>query len=484
MKKLYFLFLIISFVKTELSSQCPNENAVVYLSNDKYISYDSLARICAPVLWFSQDEPDLLNEEGLINLPELLPYDQSENKPTVYYKIKEVFTDLDKASYNNLSKTILSKRLVDLSNIIRLEIEYYCYYAEEKGAGSHPHDLEAILFQLAVHKNSKCTSEDYALEVKRVVAKAHGLYWFHNILSVDKYSLFPMTILVEEGKHANCTDKNADGLYTPGYDVNEKPNDAWGLRDIISTGRLFTGGFQSWMQKERNFETAIFPPGCQNKASVNRIINSNVNGKDLQFYQLKSFPALPENYPDKKLSRMVKSKKPKHWPRIHGNVKFNKNTKVEKENVLRNKVGISWRFPGFEYSVPLLFVRHVEAPMTGGWFYHKLYTSSEKQFGINDTRVTDFGHQIRHSTSASRWLDTYVGMGYELISDLEDSNYNDLIFVSEIGIKIRLNITVTPLKFLKILGTDYWGLSLGWKNRGFSAFESGGFVIAIGAGAF
>ena len=60
-----------------------------------------------------------------------------------------------------------------------------------------------------------------------------------------------MHLLVEEGKHGLATDKNGDGVFTKGYDANVRINDAWGTRDIIRTGRLFTGGYQGWMAKVR-----------------------------------------------------------------------------------------------------------------------------------------------------------------------------------------------------------------------------------------
>jgi len=41
-------------------------------------------------------------------------------------------------------------------------------------------------------------------------------------------------VLVEEGKHASCTDRSADGHYTPGFDVTERVNDAWGVRDTLA----------------------------------------------------------------------------------------------------------------------------------------------------------------------------------------------------------------------------------------------------------
>ena len=366
-----------------------------------------------------------------------------------------------------------------------MEIEYLIYYAKETGANSHPHDLEPVVFQIAVHSNGECSDYKFDLEVKRVIARAHGLYWYDNTLTVDEFTLFPMTILVEEGKHANCTDKNADGKYTPGYDVNEKVNDAWGIRDIISTGRLFSGGYQEWMQKDRKKETVIFPPTAPQGASTKKIMKRVEFSNGLEKYTLRPFPDNPSSFEDKKLEKLVKQRKPAKWPLIKPQISPTKEfSKLSKDDVLRNKLGLSWRTDGLGLSIPLLLVRHVEAPMTGGWFYHKVYTENFTS-NLNGQLFNVIGHQIQHSNSASRWLDTYVGLGYEYIYIDDDQPTNDEFeFVSEAGIKIRLNIRVTPLKFLKFLGTDFWGIKIGWKNRGFDFFNSGGFVIEIGAGAF
>ena len=50
--------------------------------------------------------------------------------------------------------------------------------------------------------------------------------------------VFPVRVLVEEGKHASILDRNGDGVYTPGYDVNSRVNDAWGLRDVLGSSVL------------------------------------------------------------------------------------------------------------------------------------------------------------------------------------------------------------------------------------------------------
>ena len=82
-------------------------------------------------------------------------------------------------------------------------------------------------------------------------------------MKVDRLGIeigYRLISLVEEGKHAIGTDKNGDGYFTPTYDVNVRVNDAWGVRDVMRTGQLFSGGFQSWFAKVRFEQHRVFPP--------------------------------------------------------------------------------------------------------------------------------------------------------------------------------------------------------------------------------
>src|SRR5262249_10041825 len=64
----------------------------------------------------------------------------------------------------------------------------------------------------------------------------------------------------EEGKHASAPDRNGDGAYTPGFDVDIHPNDAWGVRDILRTRWLQGPTFRSDMAKRRLDKDRVFPP--------------------------------------------------------------------------------------------------------------------------------------------------------------------------------------------------------------------------------
>ncbi|MGH7674125.1 MAG: hypothetical protein ACREMV_02540, partial [Gemmatimonadales bacterium] len=52
----------------------------------------------------------------------------------------------------------------------------------------------------------------------------------------------------------------------------------------------------------------------------------------------------------------------------------------------------------------------------------------------------------------------------------------------ETGLKFRVNVSHTPVKFLTFL-TDYWGFRAGIKNRGFFDIDRLTYVLEFGAGS-
>ena len=472
-------------VSFSLSGRCHHITGLIWTGYESTISLNELSVYGAPMLWFSPDEPDLFDSKGHIQIPKPLPYDKDSDIPVAYYKVRMVYTNEKK--HEDLFPEDLGDIVLDLSQVRAIDLEYYFYYTSETGLGGHPHDIESVALQLQVINARNCPDYNYAIQVKRVIARAHGLYWFENAFTVDQQTVFPLSILVEEGKHANCTDKNADGIYTPSFDVTEKVNDAWGVRDIISSGKLFSGGYQAWMTKRRENNTILFPPLPKTSPHYASLRNKYGELIERQHYKLRPFV---DNHPKTigdDLKKMVRDKKPKKWPKhryVSGDGSI---LQWSKESKLHKKIGVAYRFDednSLSFTLPLLLLKNVEAPMTGGWFYHKIYFGNGDSFNGRINR--SFGHQIQHTSSASRWLDTYVGAGYEIVddNDIETIIQHKAYMVTELGMKIRFNITKTPLGFLKFLGTDYWGLRLGWKNLGFNPFVYSGFVLEIGAGVF
>ena len=134
-------------------------------------------------------------------------------------------------------------------------------------------------------------------------------------------------------------------------------------------------------------------------------------------------------------------------------------------------LGISWVFP-------LFVIKHFEEPMTGGYIVNRMY--------VKDQGLRDFGWQLMYTPSASRWFDTYIGAGAEYdVSDPPTQGADSPArwdFVMETGVKFRVNVTHSPLKFLPF--TDYWGFRVGIRNVGFPDIKRLTYVLEFGAGSF
>ena len=475
------------------SAQCPEDlGGVIWKGNSPLLSFEELSLHAAPMLWFSPDEIELYDKEGKKRLPNNFPFEENGG-PVVYYKIKTLYAKEEEGAMQASSNTPPNLKLIDLQKVKAIDLDYYYYFDKETGARGHQHDLEGVLLNIQIIETLDCPDYRYAVMIKKATGKAHGLHWYNNVLDVDAQTFFPLSILIEEGKHASSTDKNADGIFTPGYDVTKRVNDAWGVRDIITTGRLVSGSFQAWMTKRRTPESLLFPPLPKSSPYYEKFSAKFGSLIDSSVYTLRPYPVYPIEAikEDKKLNRLLKGRKPNVWPnvkKVEGNGSIRQWAKTE--NAF-NSIGLAYRWDdsrGLSVALPLLLFKNVEAPLTGGWLYHKI------SFGRFDTNITDstfvfqklLGHEIVYTSSASKWIDTYVGLGYEVYDEDSRPNFRKakVEMVSEVGIKIRLNISSTPLKFLRFLGTDFWGLRLGWKNVGFSPFIYNGFVIELGAGVF
>jgi hypothetical protein len=173
-------------------------------------------------LWFSPDEP--LFREGE-SIPQAHPCDAPSPNPVVYYQVTELIHHGEKV-------TLPPEDDPDfMEKVDRMILKYFFYYPEDIGLGAHIHDLEAVETKIRLSESAGC----YQVQVENVTALAHGSRWYSNQLTVTEDTKFPMTIFVEEGKHGSCTDRNSDGIFTRGYDVNNTVNDAWGVRDIMGS---------------------------------------------------------------------------------------------------------------------------------------------------------------------------------------------------------------------------------------------------------
>ena len=93
-------------------------------------------------------------------------------------------------------------------------------------------NLETAEFEVWLEGDPGCRR----VRLASVEGLAHGSRWYSNTLKVRPDIKYPVTLFVEEGKHSTAPDRNADGAYMRGYDVTERLNDAWGVRDSLGQG--------------------------------------------------------------------------------------------------------------------------------------------------------------------------------------------------------------------------------------------------------
>ncbi len=493
--KIRFLFLFLCLGSGSLWSQCLNEPGIIWMGQESTISFAKLAHYAAPMLWFSPDEIKLYNEQGEKQIPQPFPFDKPSETPVVYYKYRYVYGRDVETIVLNRQRVNPDLLLLNLKDVVAIDLDFYYYFREETGPTAHLHDVESIALQIQVVEALDCPDYRYAIKVSKVTGRAHGIHWYNNTMRVDAQTFFPLSILIEEGKHASCTDKNADGTYTPTYDVTERINDAWGIRDIITSGRLVSGGFQAWMAKSRDPSSLLFPPIPEDSPHYKGFVDKFRAFFDGPPYELRPYPDYRKEKEagniEKKLDRFMRSKTPHRWPRLQRATGKKPIKQWLKEEKSYRSLSLAYRFDdanGLSFTFPLLIFKNVEAPKTGGWLYNKVYFGDQEAI-LNNSNLAfeqSFGHQITYSSSASRWFDGYMGIGYELFDTDLDPKATDFepFMVSEIGMKFRVNVNRTPLKFLRHLGTNFWGIKAGWKNIGFSPFVYSGFVIEIGAGVF
>ena len=485
------LTILVSPVLAEPGDCCQIEEGyqIIWSGTDPIMSFKDLASYCGLILWFSPDEPNLERAHGVdIKIPMAFPFENQENNPVVYYMVRTLLTrpdTVDPAIYRDNSNRI--DTTIDLRTLVGINLDYFFYYPTEEGLGAHKHDVEATFLKLYVHHCDKCTDDRYAIYIERTIAKAHGLDWYDNTLVTDEYTEFPMTILVEEGKHASCTDKNHDGVYTPTFDVNRRINDAWGVRDIMRSGGLYSGGFQAWMAKVRSGRDRVFPPLPEDSPLKQFFSEDGDYAEGHAIYEVRPFPRPGDVDQEKEptLIHFIDDKGDEDWPELQEANSLNAVISWMDEEKFINSFSLAYRFDGLNYGsrahtggisimFPLLVVKNISDPIAGGWFVNRVY--------FKDRRLRDVAWNIVYTPSASRWVDGYFAIGREWDKDEEGAIHAD--WMTETGLKFRLNMSHTPLKFLGKLGTSFWGVRLGVKNKGLFNWKSMGYAVEVGAGVW
>jgi hypothetical protein len=472
---------------------------VIWWGSPKNMTVAELAAYAAPIFWFSPDEPSLKNSRGLqLVVPQPFPFEASSN-PVVYFQLTEVVdkTDSDNPVYREVG-TNRADAVINTEDGALLSLEYYAYYTGEAGFSAHQHDVEVAEFRIAVALSDgeyisglglpTCPERHAVFFVTRVTGKAHGIEWYWNILEVEDDTRFPMTLLIEEGKHAIAPDRNGDGYLTPSYDVNVRVNDAWGVRDIIRSGGLFTAGYQAWMTKVRNPEDRALPPLPDDSPLQADLAKRRAGYTDGNaVYELRPLPSAAtaaawdaEQDGESHLEKFLVHKAMPDGPDLDQVSTLEEAWSWADAGALKRSLSISayadgrW---GFSWTFPFFIGKNMNIPMTGGYVLHRMYLKGPK--------LEDFGWTLLYANSASRWMDPYLAAGAEWHDVDSGAGVTEqrTDFVFEAGFKFRTQIGQSPLKFLSFI-TDFWGVRVGVKNYGFFDIDRYKYVVEIGAGSF
>ena len=433
-----------------------------------------IAELAAPALWFTRDEPLLLIDDAT-PIPTNHPCDAPSDGAVVYYQVTElVHRGAELTRPEEEDPEAFSK----IDNFI---LKYFFYYPEDFGLGGHHHDLEAVEFHLFLERRDGC----YRVRMQSAEALAHGSRWYSNLLEIRSDTRFPLTVFVEEGKHGSAFDRNVDGQFTRGYDVNRQVNDAWGVRDIMGAGVMLSSAYNPEMTKPRAYEYRVFPP--ETSLLQVRRNNSSVQFSDehLYRYQLRRGNRVPACddmgvngaglEPMMKYHGFGEDKQPAQYNSFEAGFKDASNPQSWLSFSFRidDEPGLALVFKGRDihqgWILPKVTVSGVDASVNA------LFTPSASRFA--DYYISGGIRRQFEPVEKSLTIDTEEGS--RDITIIEPPQWN---FVTEIGLKLRARI---PSKARwAVLGYQFGGVRVGVQALGFGSLDDIRLIFEIGAGAW
>jgi hypothetical protein len=263
----------------EAHAQTPRagDPAIVWTQGEPF-SLEILATRAAPVLWLSPDEPVT---DGLSDLPTTAaavrdcakppPAEATARRRALFYRVDSVrlLEDLQTPDGRSIRvpvddvlkerRTSKTDREWAVDDFRTVTIRYMLYFPCDEGFNGHAHDLENVLIRIEIVEDRDLK---LSARIVSVTGMAHGVDNYANQLLVDKLNdvVYPIHMLVEEGKHAVVPDRDADGQFRPHFDVNVGARDAWGIVDPLATA-IFPIGYRRDTNKQRTAETQVWPAG-------------------------------------------------------------------------------------------------------------------------------------------------------------------------------------------------------------------------------
>ena len=443
----------------------------------EHLALREIAVLLAPALWFSADEP--LLAEGVPPIPSAHPCDVAGNRPVVYYQVTELTYDGD--------SPVSRPEEDDAGFADKVEsfiLKYYFYYSEDFGVGGHPHDLETAEFEVWLEGDPGCRR----VRLASVEGLAHGSRWYSNTLKVRPDIKYPVTLFVEEGKHGTAPDRNADGTYMRGYDITERLNDAWGVRDSLGQGVLLSSAYASEMTKPRVAGMRLRPPDSPYRQVTDRQRSYREGEPSLGQYELRAANTVAAcDTISPQPSRLLHMMEDHRFGRDELPTQYEAgsiNRALSELSLPDSWLSVSLRVTERTLGAALIF-RGLD--IREGWVVPRLTVSSRDATG-----------ELLFTPSASRWADYYVSGGgrRQYVTTREtrtvetDQGPVDVEvvvppnwkLVVETGFRFRAKLPARMRPF--VLGYSFGGLRVGLQALGFARVDQFRFVWEIGAGAW
>ena len=508
-------------------------------------SLEDIAYKVAPVMWFSPNEP-------LVGpLPQNFPTDpnacSNSTRPCriVYWKPLRIGA----ACSSHKDYAQCSRDLKNLATdgkkwnsplgeefahvLARVDMMYYFYYPQDIGFGAHDHDFESAMVEVSV-----CHDQgDNNIHIQGVKAggSSHGVGWYTNELDLRPRTsapnvdiLVPPIVLVEEGKHSSAIDRNGDGAWTPGYDANVFPHDAWGTKDTLRSPDFLALSYHGELTKPRAPTSLVWPMRTDDPPAKPPTWNL-IGPKPVQdlvgeweTYRLRTasdaiceemFSATTLPHQDDLLhltdqdQRMCRRSNvvPADWGRSETKDKVNGKWTLIRRLAMESPYGASWRVWYFRRTTPTEWVSYRSDHGPGftamtplglalpfGWFVTKVnwVRASNQPVGQTGTpaaptvpgTITRWGLDGMFTPSASRTFDWYVSSGPE-------RSNNRWGGAAEGGLRVRVVLgEMLPFtRFSHDLQRYFFGARVGIR----STFVSGGpgfrdtrLVFEVGGGSW
>jgi hypothetical protein len=295
-----------------------------------------------------------------------------------------------------------------------------------------------------------------------------------------------MTLFVEEGKHGSCTDRNADGIYTRGYDVNQTVNDAWGVRDIMGSGLLLSSAYSPEMTKPRTDAYRLLPPETSLPCAEGFLSSTEDRSEGLGRYELRPGNRVPRCPDAPKAEYLISLMDYHHYGREEQPAQY---ASTVEQNALKSLkspesfLSVSLRSEG-ALGASLVFKG---LDMRQGWIVPKV-------------NVNSFSASLgaMYTPSASRFFDWYLVAGprrqfepRQVTQEIDtEEGRREVTFTRppswdfywEIGTRIRAEVPSKIRPF--VLGYHFAGIRVGVQALGIGRLDDIRIVFEIGAGAW